>query len=171
MLSGLPRRSGWQEAVLVRNSLRPARFHHHRLWRSIMDQWPARCDLGVPPPPAKRDPAQPGSTLSHAPLISPTHRKPLSHTTSQPFASLAGSRRHRGWHVLRPPYSRMWAVFGAVWAQKRSPGAEFCAASADGVDFGQSCRMYVRVSSCSCVLSVSSDERARPRCVPVHGPS
>ena len=61
---------------------------------------------------------------------------------------------------------------GCVWScvgPKRAPGAEFYAASAGGVGFGQSCRMHVRVSSCSCVLSVSCDERACPRCVPVHG--
>ena len=100
-------------------------FSPCRLWRSIPDPWPTRCDLGVPPPPARSDSAQPSSTLSHTPLICPPHSKPISHTTSHPFASLAGSRRHRGRHVLRPPYSRMWAVFGAVWAQKEPLAQNF----------------------------------------------
>ena len=74
------------------------------------------------------------------------------------------------WTACPPP--ALLSHVGCVWScvgPKRAPGAEFCAAFADGVAFGRSCRIYVRVSSCSCVLSVSCDERACPRCVPVHG--
>ena len=92
-------------------------FSPCRLWRSIPDPWPTRCDPGVPPPPARSDSAQPSSTLSHTPLICPPHSKPISHTTSHPFASLARSRRHRRRPVVRAPLPRVWAAFGAVWAQ------------------------------------------------------
>ena len=40
VLTGLLSRSGWQEAVLVRNSLRPVLFHRGRLWRSTPDRDP-----------------------------------------------------------------------------------------------------------------------------------
>ena len=91
----------------------------------LVDPQPTRCDLGAPPPRGRSVPAHPSSTPLDTPLISPLHSKPLSHTTSHPFASLAGSRRHRGRHVLRPLCSRMWAVFGAVWAQKEPLAQNF----------------------------------------------
>ena len=77
----------------------------------LVDPQPTRCDLGAPPPRGRSVPAHPSSTPLDTPLISPLHSKPLSHTTSHPFASLAGSRRHRGRPVVRALLSRMWAVF------------------------------------------------------------
>ena len=140
-----------------------------RLRGSIVDPPSTRCDLGAPPPRGRSVPAHPSSTLLDIPLISPLHSEPLSHTTSHPLC-LPRRLSAASWTACPPP--ALLSHVGCVWScvgPKRAPGAEFCAASADGVGFGQSCRMYVRVSSCSCVLSVSCDERACPRCVPVHG--
>ena len=80
----------------------------------------------MPPPPAKSDAAQPGGTLSHPLLICPPHSKPLSHTTSHPFASLTGSRLHRARHVLRLPQFGTWRDFTPMRPQ-REPLAQIFA--------------------------------------------
>lgn len=113
--------------------------------RPILDPSATRCDAGVPPPRGSSDAAQPSSTLFHSPLISPPHINPLSLTTSHPFASLAGSRRHRGRPVLRPLYSRMWAVLGAMWTQ-REPHAQNCTLHLLGVS------VLGRVAACMLVF-------------------
>ena len=113
--------------------------------RPILDPSATLCDAGVPPPRGSSDAAQPSSTLFHSPLISPPHINPLSLTTSHPFASLAGSRRHRGRPVLRPLYSRMWAVLGAMWTQ-REPHAQNCTLHLLGVS------VLGRVAACMLVF-------------------
>mmetsp|Transcript_32135 Transcript_32135/g.79563 ORF Transcript_32135/g.79563 Transcript_32135/m.79563 type:complete len:239 (-) Transcript_32135:47-763(-) len=57
----------------------------------------------------------------------------------------AGSRRHRGRPVLRPLYSRMWAVLGAMWTQ-REPHAQNCTLHLLGVS------VLGRVAACMLVF-------------------
>ena len=93
----------------VSASFLPAR--RRRPPRPIVDPHRPAATQVYPRPRGESDPAQPSSILFHSPLICLPHANPLSHTTSHPFASLAGSRRHRGRHVVGPPLSRMWAPF------------------------------------------------------------
>ena len=96
------------------------------------------------------------SSFEGAPI--PAHlRCPCARmSTYSPLACLCltGSRRHRGRHVLRPLYSRMWAVFGAVMAQ-REPLAQNCTLHLLVVSaFGRvaACMLVFRpaVESCPC---------------------
>ena len=143
--NGLLRRPGRHGDSFVRNGLLPALALRRRPRRPMLDPPATRCDAGVPPPRGSSDAAQPSGTLFHSPLISLPHINPLSHTTSHPFASLAGSRRHRGRPVLRPLFSRMWAVLGAVWSQ-REPHAQNCTLHLLGVS------VLGRVAACMLVF-------------------
>mmetsp|Transcript_32132 Transcript_32132/g.79543 ORF Transcript_32132/g.79543 Transcript_32132/m.79543 type:complete len:215 (-) Transcript_32132:3-647(-) len=109
---------------------------------------------GLRPALAKACPPQASSAADPRPFSDPLRRR-LSAAS---------------WTACPPPalFSHV-GCFGSYVDPKRAPCAELHAASAGCIGFGQSCRMYARVSSCSRALSMSCDERACPRCVPVHG--
>ena len=102
-------RSSWQVCCTCSRAPRAAR-------REAQSATPTAAQVRFLP--SEAGPAHTSSTLSHA--------RPSSHLTATilltpplpSLASLAGSRRHRGRHVLRPLSSRIWAGFGAVGGQR-----------------------------------------------------
>ena len=111
-------RSSWQVCCTCSRAPRAAR-------REAQSATPTAAQVRFLPSDrtSEAGPAHTSSTLSHA--------RPSSHLTATilltpplpSLASLAGSRRHRGRPVLRPLFSRMWAVLGAVRPQ-REPHAQ-----------------------------------------------